>query len=71
MAMDSRKKQTGAMIDGGLYRQVKSLAVLRQRRVGDLIDDAIRAFLAGEMAATASKAALNDKETPHGQPVQK
>ncbi len=50
--MGSKKKQTGALIDSNLYRRIKSLSVLHQRRVGDLIDDAISAYLAREPSET-------------------
>lgn len=65
--MGAKKKQTGALIDADLYRRLKSLAVLRQRRVGDLIDDAIRAYLA--KAPRAEEGAQADSGGGDGQPL--
>jgi hypothetical protein len=45
MTDQSKRKQVGTQLDADLYRQIKSLAVLRGRMVGELIDDAIRAYL--------------------------
>ena len=44
--MERDRKQTGALIDTALYRRMKSLAVLQDRRVGELIDEALRDYLA-------------------------
>lgn len=38
-------KQVGAVLDKVLYMQVKAQAVLENRKIGEVIDDAIRAYL--------------------------
>ena len=40
------KQQIGIFIDSGLCRQAKALAILQGRKAADIIDDALREFLA-------------------------
>ncbi len=40
-----KKMQIGSLIDIVQYRQAKALASLQGRRVGDVIEDALRAYL--------------------------
>jgi hypothetical protein len=42
------RKQVGTQIDVELYRQVRSLALLQGRKAGEVIDDAIRLYLAAQ-----------------------
>ncbi len=39
------KKQIGSLIDVDLYRQAKALASMQGKRAGDVIEDALRAYL--------------------------
>ena len=47
------RKQTGAKISTVLYLQLRALALLQGRQVGELIDDAIVDYLAKEAEAAA------------------
>lgn len=38
--------QPGTFLDSNLYRQARSLALVQGRNVGELIDDAIKDYLA-------------------------
>lgn len=40
-----RAKQVGAVIDEELYKLAKGCAAVQGRRVGEVIDDALRAYL--------------------------
>jgi len=40
------RKQVGTQINTDLYRRLRALAILQNRRVGALIDDAIKDYLA-------------------------
>jgi hypothetical protein len=40
------RKQVGTKLDEELYLQVRSLALLQHRNAGEVIDDAIRQYLA-------------------------
>jgi|WetSurSiteA1Bulk_404760.scaffolds.fasta_scaffold677243_1 hypothetical protein len=47
--MDQKQRQqVGTRIDPDLYREVKALAILQRRTAGEIIDDAILAYLAKE-----------------------
>ncbi len=48
--MSEERKQVGTKLDAGLYRQIRALAILQGKEAGQLIDDAIRAYLAAQMA---------------------
>ena len=40
-----KKMQIGSLIDIAIYRQAKVVASIQGRRVGDVIDDALKAYL--------------------------
>lgn len=42
---DRQRKQPGMQVDVKLYARMKALAVLRDERVGDVVDDAMRQYL--------------------------
>ena len=45
MVKKSDRKQIGSLIDESIYRQAKAQAALENRPVGEIIDDALRAYL--------------------------
>jgi len=49
METEPYRKQTGAKIDSELYRMVKALAIIQNRPIGEVIDDALREYLAENM----------------------
>ena len=49
MEKPTYRKQFGAKIDSELYRMVKALAIIQNRPIGEVIDDALREYLAENM----------------------
>lgn len=45
MIQPNRKRQIGALLDADLYKQARLRALAEDRPVGELIDDALRAYL--------------------------
>jgi len=43
---EKARKQVGAMVDSTLYHQARVLALTQNRTVGDLLDEALRDYLA-------------------------
>jgi hypothetical protein len=52
---DQNKRQIGAMLDAELYKQAKAAAILQGRKVGEVIDDAIRAYLEAQASPVFSR----------------
>ena len=48
MKTKSGRVQIGALIDKGLWLDLKAQAIQNERSAGDLLDDAIRLYLAPE-----------------------
>lgn len=57
-------KQTGAKLSPATYRQIRALALLQGRTVGEVIDEACVAYL----AATEAKANADAKRTKAPRP---
>jgi hypothetical protein len=43
---EKTRMQIGSLIDSALYRQARALALMQQRNVGELIDEALRDYFA-------------------------
>lgn len=43
---DRNRKQPGLLVDVKLYARMKALAALRGLRIGDVVDDAMKQYLA-------------------------
>ena len=50
------RKQVGTQIDIELYRQIRVLALQQGRRAGEVIDDALRAYIANQEKAKSKRA---------------
>jgi hypothetical protein len=44
--MADERKQVGTLLDAALYRQIRALALLQGRQAGELIDEAMKDYLA-------------------------
>ena len=61
MEKQSYRKQTGAKIDSETYRMIKALAIIQNRTIGEVIDDALREYLAENMPIERTKWPKNYK----------
>jgi hypothetical protein len=50
------RKQVGTQIDVELYRQIRVLALQQGRRAGEVIDDALRDYIARQFKAESKRA---------------